>query len=110
MGFSNQALEFFGIKGPGWFVDPLWTKPAWCNGNVVDWQQRSDLSSRLKGFLKSSTKLPQLMAHALGENTPHHVAAAFPHHFFQVVTSTIALFRFSPQPISFLAPPVDGGP
>ncbi len=41
-GLLNTVLAVFGIKGPGWFVDPLWTKPGmvvmglwWIGGNVL---------------------------------------------------------------------------
>jgi multiple sugar transport system permease protein len=41
-GLFNSALETFGIRGPGWFVDPDWTKPGmvvmgmwWIGGNVL---------------------------------------------------------------------------
>src|SRR5574338_1358055 len=27
-GLFNTALATFGIQGPGWFVDPVWTKPG----------------------------------------------------------------------------------
>ncbi len=41
-GLLNTVLGVFGIKGPGWFVDPVWTKPGmvvmglwWIGGNVL---------------------------------------------------------------------------
>jgi multiple sugar transport system permease protein len=40
-GLVNQALAVFGIKGPAWFFDPVWTKPGiilmmiWGVGDVV---------------------------------------------------------------------------
>jgi multiple sugar transport system permease protein len=41
-GLLNQGLELFGVRGPGWFVDPAWTKPGmvvmgmwWIGGNVI---------------------------------------------------------------------------
>jgi multiple sugar transport system permease protein len=41
-GLFNAALSSFGIRGPGWFVDPDWTKPGmvlmgmwWIGGNVL---------------------------------------------------------------------------
>jgi len=41
-GLLNSALATFDIQGPGWFVDPAWTKPGmvimgmwWIGGNVL---------------------------------------------------------------------------
>lgn len=41
-GLFNTALGWFGIQGPGWFVDPDWTKPGmvimgqwWIGGGVL---------------------------------------------------------------------------
>jgi multiple sugar transport system permease protein len=41
-GLLNRGLDIFGIDGPGWFVDPSWTKPGmvvmgmwWIGGNVL---------------------------------------------------------------------------
>jgi multiple sugar transport system permease protein len=41
-GLFNRGLDVFGINGPGWFVDPQWTKPGltimglwWVGGNVL---------------------------------------------------------------------------
>lgn len=41
-GLFNEALAFFGIRGPAWFSDPVWTKPGmvimglwWIGGNVL---------------------------------------------------------------------------
>ncbi|MDQ4077997.1 MAG: sugar ABC transporter permease [Chloroflexota bacterium] len=41
-GILNRGLDIFGIDGPGWFVNPEWTKPGmvvmgmwWIGGNVL---------------------------------------------------------------------------
>jgi multiple sugar transport system permease protein len=41
-GLINQGLAFIGVEGPGWFVNPNWTKPGmvvmgmwWIGGNVI---------------------------------------------------------------------------
>jgi multiple sugar transport system permease protein len=41
-GILNEGLNLLGISGPGWFVDPFWTKPGlvvmgmwWIGGNVL---------------------------------------------------------------------------
>ncbi len=41
-GLFNTGLALFGIQGPGWFVDPLWTKPGlvvmgmwWIGGDIL---------------------------------------------------------------------------
>ncbi|MFN8446295.1 MAG: sugar ABC transporter permease [Caldilineaceae bacterium] len=41
-GLLNRGLDFLGIQGPGWFVDPSWTKPGmvvmgmwWIGGNIL---------------------------------------------------------------------------
>jgi multiple sugar transport system permease protein len=94
-GLFNNALSLFGITGPGWFVDPNWTKPGmvvmgmwWIGGNVLI------LLAGLKGIPKELLEAAE-MDGAVGLTRIWFVTIPLltPTIFFQVVTSIIGTFQ-----------------
>jgi multiple sugar transport system permease protein len=94
-GLVNNALANFGITGPGWFVDPLWTKPGmvamslwWIGGNVLIFL------AGLKGIPKELYEAAELDG-AVGWNKTRFITLPLlsPTIFFEVVTGLIGTFQ-----------------
>lgn len=94
-GLLNSALSAFGIKGPGWFVDPAWTKPGmvvmglwWIGGNILIYL------AGLKGIPKDLYEAAAIDG-AQGWSKIRHITLPLlsPTIFFQIVTSIIGTFQ-----------------
>ncbi len=94
-GLLNNALGLFGIEGPGWFVDPLWTKPGmvvmgmwWIGGNVLIFL------AGLKGIPKDLYEAASIDG-ARGWMQIRHITLPLltPTIFFEIVTSIIGTFQ-----------------
>lgn len=94
-GILNRALAVFGITGPGWFVDPAWTKPAlvvmgmwWIGGNILIYL------AGLKGIPQSLYEAAAIDG-ATGWTKTWHITLPMlsPTIFFQVVTGIIGTFQ-----------------
>lgn len=94
-GLFNNALDLVGIKGPGWFVDPAWTKPGmvvmgmwWIGGNVLIYL------AGLKGIPKELYEAAELDG-AVGWNKTRFITLPLlsPTIFFEVVTGIIGTFQ-----------------
>jgi multiple sugar transport system permease protein len=94
-GLFNYALGLMGINGPGWFVDPDWTKPGmvvmgmwWIGGNVVIYL------AGLKGIPKELYEAASIDG-AQGWSKIWYVTLPLlsPTIFFEVVTSIIGTFQ-----------------
>lgn len=94
-GLLNEALDWFGIDGPSWFVDPDWTKPGlvlmgmwWIGGNVLIY---------LAGLKNIPNELYDAAAidGAVGWTKLRYVTLPLlsPTIFFEVVTSIIGAFQ-----------------
>lgn len=94
-GILNRALAVVGIEGPGWFVDPAWTKPGlvvmgmwWIGGNILIY-----LAS-LKGIPQSLYEAAAIDG-ATGWSKTWNITLPLlsPTIFFQVVTGIIGAFQ-----------------
>ncbi len=94
-GLLNAGLDAIGITGPGWFVDPLWTKPGmvvmgtwWIGGNVLIYL------AGLKGIPKELYDAAAIDG-AVGWDRIRHVTLPLlsPTLFFEVVTNIIGTFQ-----------------
>lgn len=94
-GILNQGLELVGINGPGWFVDPTWTKPGlvimgmwWIGGNILIYL------AALKGIPRSFYEAAEIDGAGNGAKTLYITLPLLtPAIFFQVVTSIIGTFQ-----------------
>ena len=94
-GLFNSALAAFGIRGPGWFVDPSWTKPGmvlmgmwWIGGNVLIYL------AGLKGIPKELYEAAEIDGAGSWEKTRYITLPLLsPTIFFEVVTGIIATFQ-----------------
>jgi len=94
-GLFNSALETFGIKGPGWFVDPDWTKPGmvlmgmwWIGGNVLIYL------AGLKGIPKELYEAAEIDGAGSWEKARYITLPLLsPTIFFEVVTGIIGTFQ-----------------
>jgi multiple sugar transport system permease protein len=94
-GLFNSALETFGIRGPGWFVDPDWTKPGmvvmglwWIGGNVLIFL------AGLKGIPKELYEAAEIDG-ADGWQKTRYITLPLlsPTIFFEVITGIIGTFQ-----------------
>ena len=94
-GLFNVALGTFGIQGPGWFVDPAWTKPGmvimgmwWIGGNVLIFL------AGLKGIPKELYEAADIDG-ADGWQKIRYITLPLlsPTIFFEVVTGIIGTFQ-----------------
>ncbi|HEX6289622.1 MAG TPA: sugar ABC transporter permease [Herpetosiphonaceae bacterium] len=94
-GLFNRALAVFGISGPAWFYDPLWTKPGivvmgmwWIGGNILIY-----LAS-LKGIPAQLYEAAAIDG-ATGWTKTRYITLPMlsPTIFFQVVTGIIGAFQ-----------------
>jgi multiple sugar transport system permease protein len=94
-GLLNSTLEGIGISGPGWFVDPAWTKPGmvvmgmwWIGGNVLIYL------AGLKGIPKELYEAAAIDG-AVGWNKTRYITLPLlsPTIFFEVVTGIIGTFQ-----------------
>jgi multiple sugar transport system permease protein len=94
-GVLNQGLDLLGIRGPGWMVDPLWTKPGmvimglwWVGGSVLIYL------AGLKGIPKSYYEAAEIDgAGDLAKTWYITLPLLTPAIFFQVVTGIIGTFQ-----------------
>lgn len=94
-GILNQGLAIFGIRGPGWFVDPNWTKPGlvvmgvwWVGANILIYL------AALKGIPRSLYEAAEIDGAANWAKTIYITLPMLtPAIFFQVVTSIIGTFQ-----------------
>src|SRR5215208_4760804 len=94
-GLLNSALETFNIQGPGWFVDPTWTKPGivvmgmwWIGGNVLIYL------AGLKGIPKELYEAAEIDGAGSWEKTRYITLTLLsPTIFFEVVTGIIGIFQ-----------------
>ncbi|MBX2997225.1 MAG: sugar ABC transporter permease [Caldilineaceae bacterium] len=94
-GILNQGLALFGIRGPGWFVDPDWTKPGlvvmgvwWVGANILIYL------AALKGIPRSLYEAAEIDGAANWAKTIYITLPMLtPAIFFQVVTSIIGTFQ-----------------
>lgn len=94
-GLFNVALGSLGIRGPGWFVDPAWTKPGmvimgmwWIGGNVLIFL------AGLKGIPKELYEAADIDG-ADGWQKVRYITLPLlsPTIFFEVVTGIIGTFQ-----------------
>ena len=94
-GLLNAGLDTIGINGPGWFVDPLWTKPGmvvmgtwWIGGNVLIYL------AGLKGIPKELYDAAAIDG-AVGWDRIRHVTLPLlsPTLFFEVGTNILGTFQ-----------------
>ena len=94
-GLLNNALASLNIHGPGWFVDPAWTKPGmvimgmwWIGGNVLIYL------AGLKGIPKELYEAAEIDG-ADGWQKIQHITLPLlsPTIFFEVVTGIIGTFQ-----------------
>ncbi len=94
-GLLNTGLKVFGINGPGWFVDPAWTKPGmvimglwWIGGNVLIYL------AGLKGIPKDLYEAAALDG-ASGWRVIRYITLPLlsATMFFEIVTSIIGTFQ-----------------
>ena len=94
-GLLNSALAAFSIHGPGWFVDPAWTKPGmvlmgmwWIGGNVLIYL------AGLKGIPKELYEAAEIDGAGSWQKTRYITLPLLsPTIFFEVVTGIIATFQ-----------------
>ncbi len=94
-GLLNDGLKIFGIKGPGWFVDPDWTKPGmvimgmwWIGGNIIIYL------AALKGIPRSLYEAAEIDGAGDWTKTWYITLPLLtPAIFFQVVTGIIGTFQ-----------------
>jgi multiple sugar transport system permease protein len=94
-GLFNRGLAIFGIDGPAWFSDPMWTKPGlvvmgmwWIGGNILIYL------AGLKGIPESLYEAAAIDG-ATGWTKTWHITLPMlsPTIFFQVVTGIIGAFQ-----------------
>jgi multiple sugar transport system permease protein len=94
-GLFNKFLATIGIKGPGWFFDPNWTKPGmvvmgmwWIGGNVLIYL------AGLKGISKEVYEAAEIDG-AVGWNKVRFITLPLlsPTIFFEVITGIIGTFQ-----------------
>jgi multiple sugar transport system permease protein len=94
-GLFNSALGAVGIQGPGWFVDPDWTKPGmvvmglwWIGGNVLIFL------AGLKGIPRELYEAAEIDG-AGGWQKARYITLPLlsPTIFFEVVTGIIGTFQ-----------------
>jgi multiple sugar transport system permease protein len=94
-GLLNSALETIGIRAPGWFFDPTWSKPGmvimgmwWIGGNVIIYL------AGLNGISKEVYEAAE-MDGAVGWNKTRFVTLPLltPAIFFEVITGIIGTFQ-----------------
>src|SRR5215212_182452 len=94
-GLLNSALQTFNIHGPGWFVDPTWTKPGivvmgmwWIGGNVLIYL------AGLKGIPKELYEAADIDG-ADGWQKTRYITLPLlsPTIFFEIVTGIIGTFQ-----------------
>jgi multiple sugar transport system permease protein len=94
-GILNRGLAVIGIQGPGWFVDPAWTKPGlvvmgmwWIGGNILIYL------AALKGIPRSYYEAAEIDGAGNWAKTIYVTLPLLtPAIFFQVVTSIIGTFQ-----------------
>jgi multiple sugar transport system permease protein len=94
-GLFNAALSTFGIRGPGWFVDPDWTKPGmvlmgmwWIGGNVLIFL------AGLKGIPKELYEAAEIDGADSWQKVRHITLPLLsPTIFFEVITGIIGTFQ-----------------
>jgi multiple sugar transport system permease protein len=94
-GLFNQGLAVFGVRGPAWFTDPLWTKPGlvimglwWVGGSVLIY-----LAS-LKGIPRSLFEAAEIDGASPWAKIRYITLPLLsPTTFFLVVTSVIGTFQ-----------------
>lgn len=94
-GLFNSALASFGIDGPGWFVDPAWTKPGlvlmgmwWIGGNVLIYL------AGLKGIPRELYEAAEIDGAGSWQKTRYITLPLLsPTIFFEVVTGIIGTFQ-----------------
>lgn len=94
-GLLNTVLGTFGIKGPGWFVDPRWTKPGmvimalwWIGGNVLIYL------AGLKGISRDLYEAASIDgANSWQRLRNITLPLLTPTIFFEVITAIIAAFQ-----------------
>lgn len=94
-GLFNAALDAVGIRGPGWFVDPDWTKPGmvvmgmwWIGGNVLIFL------AGLKGIPRELYEAAEIDG-ADGWQKTRYITLPLlsPTIFFEVITGIIGTFQ-----------------
>ena len=94
-GLFNTALASLNIQGPGWFVDPAWTKPGmvimgmwWIGGSVLIYL------AGLKGIPKELYEAADIDGAGYWQKTWYITLPLLsPTIFFEVVTGIIAAFQ-----------------
>jgi multiple sugar transport system permease protein len=94
-GLFNRALEMVGLSGPGWFVDPFWTKPGlvimgmwWIGGNILIYL------AGLKGIPQQLYEAAEIDGASPWQRTWNITLPMLsPTIFFQVVTGIIGTFQ-----------------
>ena len=94
-GLFNRGLAFFGIDGPGWFVDPTWTKPGmvimgmwWIGGGILIYL------AALKGIPQTLYEASDLDGANQWRRTLHITLPLLtPAIFFEIVTNIIGTFQ-----------------
>ncbi len=94
-GLLNTVLAAVGIKGPGWFVDPAWTKPGmvvmalwWVGGNVLIYL------SGLKGINKDLYEAASIDGASTWQRLRSITLPLLtPTIFFEVITAIIGAFQ-----------------
>lgn len=94
-GLLNRALEWLGLPGPAWFVDPAWTKPGlvvmgmwWIGGNILIYL------AGLKGIPQQLYEAAEIDGASSWRKTWHITLPMLsPTIFFQVVTGIIGTFQ-----------------
>jgi multiple sugar transport system permease protein len=94
-GLFNRFLEIFGINGPSWFVDPVWTKPGmvvmgmwWIGGNVIIYL------AGIKGIPESLYEAAEMDGASAWQKTRKITLPLLtPTIFFQVITGIIGAFQ-----------------
>ncbi len=94
-GLLNRGLALVGIQGPGWFVDPTWTKPGmvlmslwWVGGNILIYL------AALKGIPRTLYEAAEIDG-ANGWTQMFYITLPLltPAIFFELVTGIIGAFQ-----------------
>ncbi|MCE7986794.1 MAG: sugar ABC transporter permease [Caldilinea sp. CFX5] len=94
-GLLNRGLALLGIQGPGWFVDPTWTKPGmvimglwWVGGNILIYL------AALKGIPRTLYEAAEIDG-ANGWTQMFYITLPLltPAIFFELVTGIIGAFQ-----------------
>lgn len=94
-GLFNRGLAWLGIEGPGWFVDPAWTKPGmvvmgmwWIGSSILIYL------AALKGIPKPLYEAADIDGASQWRKTLYITLPLLtPAIFFEVVTSIIGTFQ-----------------